>query len=113
MAVWPRSTTRALAFGTVREHRQRRHAAFRKLSNQGRCIMRKQVILVAAALVLAPLGAQAADLVVWWEKGQYDEEDQAVREIVAAFEEETGKEIEPKLGPQEELMADLMAAREG
>jgi hypothetical protein len=44
------------------------------------------------------------------EKARYDEEDQAGREIVAAFEQETGKEVEPKLGPQEELVADLMAA---
>ena len=27
------------------------------------------LVLVLAALILAPLGAQAADLVVWWEKG--------------------------------------------
>ena len=28
-------------------------------------------VVLAAALVMAPLGAQAADLVVWWEKGYY------------------------------------------
>ncbi len=56
--------------------------------------MRKQAVLVALALVLAPLGAQAADLVVWWEKGYYAEEDEAVREIIAAFEQETGKQVE-------------------
>ena len=48
----------------------------------------------AAALVLAPLGAQAADLVVWWEQGFYPQEDEAVREIIAAFEQETGKQVE-------------------
>ena len=31
--------------------------------------MRVRAILLAAALVLAPLGARAADLVVWWEEG--------------------------------------------
>ena len=31
--------------------------------------MRVRAVLLAAALVLAPLGARAADLVVWWEKG--------------------------------------------
>ena len=56
--------------------------------------MRKQVIVLAAALVMAPLGAKAADLVVWWEKGYYAQEDEAVREIVAAFEQETGKQVE-------------------
>ncbi len=50
--------------------------------------------LVASALLLAPLGARAADLVVWWEKGFYPQEDAAVREIIAAFEQETGKQVE-------------------
>jgi ABC-type glycerol-3-phosphate transport system substrate-binding protein len=56
--------------------------------------MSKQVILVAAALVLAPLGARGADLAVWWEEGYYAQEDEAVREIIAAFEQETGKQVE-------------------
>jgi hypothetical protein len=30
---------------------------------------------------MAPLGAKAADLVVWWEKGYYDQEDEAIREF--------------------------------
>jgi hypothetical protein len=30
--------------------------------------MRVRTVLLAAALVLAPLGARAADLVVWWDK---------------------------------------------
>ena len=53
-----------------------------------------RTLLAAAMLVLAPLGARAADLVVWWEKGFYPEEDAAVREIVAAFEQKTGKQVE-------------------
>src|SRR4051794_40604526 len=56
--------------------------------------MQVRAVLLAAALVLAPLGARAADLVVWWEKGFNPEEDQAVRETVAAFERKTGKEVE-------------------
>jgi ABC-type glycerol-3-phosphate transport system substrate-binding protein len=51
-------------------------------------------VFVALALILAPLAADAADLVVWWEKGYYDQEDEAVREIVAAFEQETGKQVD-------------------
>ena len=51
--------------------------------------MRAQTVLVALALILAPLGAQAADLVVWWQKGFNPEEEQALAEIVAAFEQET------------------------
>ncbi len=59
--------------------------------------MRVRAVLLAAALALAPLGARAADLVVWWEKGFYPEEDQAVRELVAAFERKTGKKVRARL----------------
>ena len=56
--------------------------------------MRARAIVLAAALVLAPLGARAADLVVWWDEGSYAEEDEAVKEIIAAFEQESGKQVE-------------------
>ena len=36
---------------------------------------------------------------VWWEKGYYPQEDEAVREIVAAFEQKTGKQVELVLLP--------------
>ena len=55
--------------------------------------MRSRAIL-ATALMMAPLGAQAADLVVWWEQGFYPQENEAVSEIVTAFEQETGKQVE-------------------
>jgi hypothetical protein len=45
-------------------------------------------------MLLTPLGARAADLVVWWEKGFYVQEDEAVREIIAAFEQKTGKQVD-------------------
>ena len=61
---------------------------------------------------MAPLGARGADLVVWWEEGQYAEEDQAVREIIAAFGQDRGKQVEFVLGPQEQLWADLVGALE-
>jgi multiple sugar transport system substrate-binding protein len=51
-------------------------------------------ILFAGAMVIAPLGARAADLVVWWEQGFYPQADEAVAEIVAAFEQRSGKEVE-------------------
>ena len=56
--------------------------------------MRARAVVLAVAIVLAPLGARAADLVVWWEKGFNPEEDAAVREIIAAFEQKTGKQVE-------------------
>jgi multiple sugar transport system substrate-binding protein len=74
--------------------------------------MRVGAIALAAMLVLAPLGVRAADLVIWWEKGSYPEEDEAVTEIVAAFEAKTAKDVELVLGPQEELVSALVAALE-
>jgi ABC-type glycerol-3-phosphate transport system substrate-binding protein len=56
--------------------------------------MRIGTFVLAVALSMAPLGAQAADLVVWWEEGAAPEEDAAVREIIAAFEQDTGKQVE-------------------
>jgi multiple sugar transport system substrate-binding protein len=74
--------------------------------------MSKQVILVTAALVLAPLEAPAADLVVWWEEGYYAQEDEAVREIVAAFEQGSGKHVELAFYPQAEIANQIDAALE-
>jgi hypothetical protein len=53
--------------------------------------MRAPTVFVAGALSLAPVGAKAADLVVWWEQGSYSQADEAVVEIVAAFEKKTGQ----------------------
>jgi multiple sugar transport system substrate-binding protein len=72
-----------------------------------------RVLAVAfTALTLAPLGARAADLVVWWEKGYYAQEDDAIREIVAAFEQETGKQVELVLLSDAELPDKIVAALE-
>jgi multiple sugar transport system substrate-binding protein len=59
---------------------------------------------LAVALAMAPLGAKAADLVVWWEKGFYAQADEAVAEIVAAFERETGKQVELVQPAQDEIV---------
>lgn len=56
--------------------------------------MRIRAVTLAAALATAPLGAEAADLVVWWDEGYYAEEDEAVREIIAAFEDSAGKQVD-------------------
>ena len=66
--------------------------------------MRARAVVLAVAIVLAPLGAKAADLVVWWEKGFYPQEDEAVGEIVAAFEQETGKQVELVQPAQDEMI---------
>lgn len=65
--------------------------------------------VVALTMGLTPLCARGADLVVWWEKGQYAQEDEAVSEIIAAFEQATGQQVEFVLDPQEELFSDLVA----
>jgi ABC-type glycerol-3-phosphate transport system substrate-binding protein len=65
--------------------------------------MRGRAVILAAAIVMAPLGAKAADLVVWWEKGFYAQEDEAVREIIAVFEQDTGQQVELVFQQQEEV----------
>jgi multiple sugar transport system substrate-binding protein len=72
--------------------------------------MRARAAVLAAALILAPLSAQAADLVVWWEKGFYTQADEAVREIVAAFEQQTGKQVELSQPAQDEVFDKAQAA---
>jgi multiple sugar transport system substrate-binding protein len=73
--------------------------------------MCSRTAVLAAALALASLGVQAADLMVWWDKGYTPEEDQAVRETVAAFEKD-GKQIELTFYPQAELPGQIQQALE-
>jgi multiple sugar transport system substrate-binding protein len=75
-------------------------------------LMCSRILVVAATLVVAPLGVQAADLVVWWNEGYTDQEDEALREIVAAFEQETGKRVELVIHPEQELPDLVVAAVE-
>jgi multiple sugar transport system substrate-binding protein len=74
--------------------------------------MRVRVLVLAAALAMAPPGAQAADLVVWWDEGYYPEEREAVEETVAAFEQETGKQVELVFHPESEHPEAIAAALE-
>jgi multiple sugar transport system substrate-binding protein len=55
---------------------------------------------------------EAADLVVWWVKGFYPQEDQAVGETIAAFEQASGKQIEVTFVEETELPAKIAAALE-
>jgi multiple sugar transport system substrate-binding protein len=64
----------------------------------------------AVALILAPLSARGADLVVWWEKGFYDQADEAVTEIIAAFEQDTGREVELVQPGHDEIFDEVQAA---
>ena len=74
--------------------------------------MHAPAVLIALALILAPLGANAADLVVWWEEGFNPEEDLAVREIVAAFEQGSGKQVDLVFHPYPELPLRIVGAFE-
>jgi multiple sugar transport system substrate-binding protein len=72
--------------------------------------MRKQAVLIALALVLAPVGARAADLVVWWDEPYYAEEGEALKEIIADFEQESGKKVELVFHPDSEHGEAIAAA---
>jgi multiple sugar transport system substrate-binding protein len=56
--------------------------------------MRRLIAAVVAYLVLAPLGARAADLVVWWDKAYYAQEDVALAALVRDFEQKSGVKVE-------------------
>src|SRR5262245_57901526 len=72
--------------------------------------MRPVLAVVLAALILAPPGAKAADRVVWWQKGTYAQEDEALRDIIAAFEQDSGKKVELSLYEENELQEKIAAA---
>ena len=74
--------------------------------------MWSQILGLAAAIILTPLGAKAADLVVWWDEGYHAEEHDPVREIVAAFEHKTGKQVELVFHPEAEHPEAIEAALE-
>ena len=74
--------------------------------------MQRVLAFVLAALIQTPLGARSADLVVWWDEGYYTEEHEAVEEIVAAFEQETGKQVELAFYSQDDLPDRIAAALE-
>jgi multiple sugar transport system substrate-binding protein len=77
---------------------------------QGGSSMRKQAVLVALALVLAPVGAKAADLVLWCDEPYYAEEGEAIREIITAFEQGSGKQVELVFHPESEHPKAIVAA---
>jgi multiple sugar transport system substrate-binding protein len=73
--------------------------------------MRSRNAILAAMLTMMPLGA-GADLVVWWEQGVYPEEDKAVEETIAAFEQKTGKDVELVFHEQADITNKVQAAIE-
>jgi multiple sugar transport system substrate-binding protein len=63
-----------------------------------------------AAVMLRPLSALCAEFVVWWEEGLYHSEDVTVAEVIAAFEQESGKEVELVFQPILEVLDRTQAA---
>jgi multiple sugar transport system substrate-binding protein len=72
--------------------------------------VRSRIAIFTLMLAMAPLGANAADLVVWWEKGFYAQEDRAIKEVIAAFERDSGKQVDLVLVEQRELPDKIEAA---
>jgi multiple sugar transport system substrate-binding protein len=66
--------------------------------------------LLASALLVTPLAAKGADLTVWWEKGFYPREDQALKELVAAFESAHSLKVELVQPSQQDLPEQVRAA---
>jgi hypothetical protein len=56
--------------------------------------MRSRAIALAGALLLAPLVAKAADLVVWWRRAGIPRRTRRDAELYAAFQDQTGTRIE-------------------
>ena len=67
-------------------------------------LMHRQAIIVAMALMMALLSARGADLVVWWDKGYYAQEEAAARDPSAAFEQKTGSQVELAFHEQREAV---------
>jgi multiple sugar transport system substrate-binding protein len=68
--------------------------------------------VACAALIIPSAKGQSADLVVWWEKGFYAQADEAVAEIVATFEQDTGKQVELVQPVQDEVFDRAQVALE-
>jgi multiple sugar transport system substrate-binding protein len=66
--------------------------------------------LVLAALIFAAHDARAADLEVWWEEGLYPDENDAVAEIISAFQQDSGKQVELVFHSYDDLPAKVLDA---
>jgi multiple sugar transport system substrate-binding protein len=66
--------------------------------------------LAATFLTAVSTQAFAADLVIWWNKSYYPEEDQQFDKIVTDFEKKTGKDIEYVYYTNEDVPRKVLAA---
>ena len=74
--------------------------------------MWSRILVVALALLMTPHDAEAADLVVWWDRGFTAEEAEGAADAVDAFEQETSKQVEVTFYEQLEFPREALAALE-
>ncbi len=67
-------------------------------------------LLAATFLTAFSSQAFAADLLIWWNKSYYPEEDEKFEEIVAAFEQEKGVDVELSFFTNEDMPVKTLAA---
>ncbi len=67
-------------------------------------------LLVASLLCGVAGPAFAADLVIWWNKSYYPEEDQQFDKLIAEFKEQTGKDVELVYYTNEDVPKKVLAA---
>ena len=75
--------------------------------------MKHLMIGLLAGTVLTSAAGQsavAADLVIWWNKSYYPEEDEKFEEIVAAFEQDKGIDVELSFFTNEDMPVKTLAA---
>jgi hypothetical protein len=66
--------------------------------------VRSRNAVLAAALIISPFGAQGADPMMWWQRGFFAQEDEAIAEVAAAFEQRTGNQVELVQLKQDEML---------
>jgi multiple sugar transport system substrate-binding protein len=72
--------------------------------------LRKLLLPVLCASILAPVAAQADTITVWWNKGYYPEEDAAIKDTVHKWEQKTGNKVQLTFYSTEDLPTKLIAA---
>ena len=69
-----------------------------------------RAVCIGLLLGTGVVPAHAADLAVWWIKGFYPGEDEAMRRIVGTFEENTGQTVELPFWASTDLATKVAAA---
>jgi multiple sugar transport system substrate-binding protein len=67
---------------------------------------------VGLALLSSATVVRADEVTIWWNKGYYEAEDVAIRDVAAQFEKETGTKVNLTLYSQEDIITKSIAAVE-